>query len=271
MAGCRAVVHLAGRVDLAPDAPGLFPLHVGGTRHVVEAAQAAGVERIVLVSTSGAVGMSEDAGHIAGHDAPFAIGLARRWPYYHSKLLAEKLALESGAPVVVISPALLLGPGVSHPLVTRFAERQVPFTPRGTSAIVDVRDAADAVAAALSAGELGARYLLGHNLPFAELFARLHAITGAPAPLRAVPSRLARVLGPLSRGLSMLGAVEARRRVDELALCELHWGVDDSRARDALGYAPRPIDETLAATVDGAHETAPSRATAARTASATAR
>src|SRR5262245_28237740 len=58
--GCRAVIHLAGRVNWSGAAEGLHPLHVEGTRHAIDAARCAGAARFVHVSTSGTVGISRN-------------------------------------------------------------------------------------------------------------------------------------------------------------------------------------------------------------------
>src|SRR6266545_8076643 len=54
MKGCRALFHLAGFVSRDPDdGQRMMRVHIDGTRRVLEAAAAAGVERVVLASTSG--------------------------------------------------------------------------------------------------------------------------------------------------------------------------------------------------------------------------
>lgn len=53
--GVDAVVHLVGIIDETPSAGATFErIHVDGTRHVVEAARAANVDRFVYVSANGA-------------------------------------------------------------------------------------------------------------------------------------------------------------------------------------------------------------------------
>ena len=57
VAGARRVYHVAADYRLwAPDPRALYRANVDGTRHVLEAAALAGVERIVYTSTVGAVG-----------------------------------------------------------------------------------------------------------------------------------------------------------------------------------------------------------------------
>ncbi|MBI3722707.1 NAD-dependent epimerase/dehydratase family protein, partial [bacterium] len=123
--GVTRVIHLAGRVDRAPEAADeLYLVHVDGARNVLRAAARAKVSRFVHVSTSGTTAVSDSPDPIKDERAPDAVEVVRAWPYYLSKIFAERLALEAASlgvrlesgerakvPVVVVSPSLLLGPG----------------------------------------------------------------------------------------------------------------------------------------------------------------
>src|SRR5579883_2304385 len=117
-AGCEGVFHCAGKVSRKPeDAEELYRLHVDGTRNVLAAARACGVKRVVVASTSGTVAVSSDPDHVATETDETPLGLVSRWPYYRSKLFAERAALEAngnGLEVVCVNPTLLLGPGDVH-------------------------------------------------------------------------------------------------------------------------------------------------------------
>ncbi|MHC4831290.1 MAG: NAD-dependent epimerase/dehydratase family protein, partial [Planctomycetota bacterium] len=253
--GASLVLHLAGRVAWGPDAHDLFRLHVGGTRNVLRAAEQEGVTRLVYASTSGTVGISEDLDYVATSDSPWAFEAAKRYPYYFSKIIAEREAMaavtERELPVMIVNPALLLGPGRdrhgAQALVGRFLRKRVPAAPPGVAAIVDVRDAASALLAATHRGRPGVRYLLGHNITFSELFDRLSAVSGVSAPWLNVPrnaqglmQKAASALGAMERGVGLSGEQSAN-----FELSSLCWAIDDSLAREELGVDPRPLDETL--------------------------
>ena len=76
-----------------------------GTRRVLAAAQAAGVKRIVYLSTLMVYGQTDDGD--LDETAP-----RRRFgnPYSDSKLEAERIALSSGLPVAVLQPTAVYGP-----------------------------------------------------------------------------------------------------------------------------------------------------------------
>src|SRR5262245_20207703 len=88
--GCAALLHCAGKVSRRPeDAEELYRLHVEGTKITLDACRAAGVPRAVLASTSGVVAVTKEP-TLTNEDAPTPIDLIARWPYYRSKLYAEK-------------------------------------------------------------------------------------------------------------------------------------------------------------------------------------
>jgi len=136
-AGVDGVFHCAGRVSRDPrDAEALRELHVVGTRNVLAAAKRARVRRVVVASTSGTIGLSEDPAFVADETSPTPLGLIQLFPYYRSKLHQERAALEengSDLEVVVVNPSLLLGPGDIHGSSTRdvwLFLTSTPATPR---------------------------------------------------------------------------------------------------------------------------------------------
>src|ERR1019366_4598342 len=150
--GCAGAFHCAGVVSRKPDdAEELYRVHVGGTKTVLDACEAAGVRRVVLASTSGTVAVSERADAIGREDDPTPIALVGRWPYYRAKIFAERAALErSGARIEVVSvnPSLALGPGdvngSSTEDVRLFLEGAIPAVPARGPPFGRARDAARA-------------------------------------------------------------------------------------------------------------------------------
>jgi 2-alkyl-3-oxoalkanoate reductase len=104
--GCRAVVHAAawtGGPELAPEAG--YRVNVEGTRNVLAAAQVAGVERFVYLSSVAVYGVN-DAPLVDESMPTPPVGQA----YSDSKIAAEKLVRESGLAYVIIRPASTYGP-----------------------------------------------------------------------------------------------------------------------------------------------------------------
>jgi dihydroflavonol-4-reductase len=215
------------------------------------------VRRVVLASSSGTIAVSKED-RVATEADPYPISVVAGWPYYLSKIYQEKAALrihrDTGLPVVVLNPSLLLGPGdtrlSSTDVVFKFLERRIPAMPGGGLSFVDVRDAAAAFAAALVRGRPGERYLLGGaNMSFRDFFGRLERLSGVTAPRLRLPTALNLA------GARLLGQVHAWRNTEpdldlpSTEMGECFWYCDSAKAREALGFAPRDAQETLFETV----------------------
>ncbi len=255
--GIEGVYHLAGLVSRDPrDARKMYELHVDGARLLLAEAERAGVQRVVLASSSGTVGVSRTR-RVAVETDDYPIETVGRWPYYLSKIYEEKIAIEASKrlPVVLLNPSLLLGPGdarlSSTQDVFRFLQDRIPAIPRGGISFVDVRDAAAAFVAALTKGNAGERHFLGGaNWEFDDFFARLARIAHQPRPR----------LGPLPASLQIAGAhlmeriARARGHEPDLPASDVEMGqcwffIDSSKAERVLGFRARDPLETLSETV----------------------
>jgi len=255
--GCEALYHLAGLVSRDPnDARKMYELHVDGTRRLVTAARKAGVKRVVLASSSGTIGVSRTR-RIATEADDYPIETVARWPYYLSKIYEEKIALEfakRGLPVVILNPSLLLGPGDARLSSTQDVFRvllgRIPAMPQEGISFVDVRDAAQAFAAALTKGNVGERHLLGAaNWEFEEFFARLGRIAHKPPPPLRLPSAL-----QIAGAHLMERFAKARGREPDLPAADVEMGacwffIDSSKSERLLGFSPRDPVQTLSDTV----------------------
>jgi dihydroflavonol-4-reductase len=274
VAGCDGVFHCAGKVSRrAEDAEELQRVHVEGTKNVLDACIAKGVRRAVVVSTSGTIAVSEDPDHVATEADEAPIGLLNRWPYYRSKLFAERAALErNGAlmpggatfEVVSVNPTLLLGPGdvngSSTDDVRLFLERKIHAVPPGGLSFVDARDAAEGLRLAMEKGVAGRRYLLGAcNLTLGEFFGRLERVSGVRAPMLLMPHGK-HVAEIVRSGTQLLGRLTTRLGVPmpvdpaSLDMAHYYWYLDASLAESELGWTPRDPTETLADTVKDLEE-----------------
>jgi dihydroflavonol-4-reductase len=258
--GCDGAFHCAGKVSRRrEDAEALYRVHVEGTKTVLDACESAGVRRVVLASTSGTVAVSERADRFATEDDPAPIGLVARWPYYRSKLFAERAALErpGALEVVSVNPSLLLGPGdvngSSTEDVRLFLEGAIPAVPAGGLSFVDVRDAADAMLRAMERGVPGRRYLVGAcNLTVRDFFGRLSRVSGVGAPWVPMP-RSRDLAASLAEGLDRIASrVGFRTSVDPVSveMGQCFWYFESTRAEEELGWSARDPNVTLLDTVE---------------------
>lgn len=249
--GCDWVFHAAAAAQYwRLDVREVYRVNVEGTRAVLEAARRAGVARVVLTSSGAAVGLRED-GAPADESVPFNLPPGR-FPYGHSKWLAEKAALEAvagGLDVVIVNPSVVLGPGdlnrVSGDLVVRAARRQVPMAAPGGVGVIDVRDAAAAHVAAAERGRAGERYILNaHNVRTRDLIALIAQVAGVRPPRFTLPRAL---VGPAAALIDAARALRAPVPMDgnQLRLSAQFIYFDASKARRELGLAARPLEATV--------------------------
>ena len=257
--GVEEIYHLAGTVERSPaNSWHLYDVHVEGTRYVCEAARRHGVKRIVLASSSGTVAVGRDPVERT-EESGYAIDVILRWPYYLSKVYAEKLVLwhheNHGLPVVIVNPSLLLGPGDTRESSTKdvrlYLEGQIQAAPTGGLNLVDARDAAAGARAAMRKGRLGERYLLGGpNWTFREWIDRVEAVSGVRGPLFSPPSGVALFLAGIARKVLPLVGGAFKLDDESIRMSALYWYCDSGKARNELGFVTRDPMETLRDTID---------------------
>ena len=254
-----AIFHLAGKVSRDNnDAAVMNKVHVEGTRILCEAAKEAGVQTIVLASSSGTIAVSEDE-EILDETYPQPVDIISQWAYYASKYYQERTALENfhgdGRKLVIMNPTLLLGPEderlSSTNIVLDFLARKIPYCPSGGLSIVDARDAAAAFITAIDKGEHHEKYLLGSaNMTFAEFFGRLERLSGVAAPMLKIPKKLAVGGASLIESVFKNWGKTSPVATKEVEQAEHFWYFDSTKAKDSLGFEPRDPQETLNDTIN---------------------
>lgn len=249
--GCRYVVHCAALYSFSPrDRALVHRVNVVGTAGVVEAARAAGVQRVVLTSSSATLGASHDGMPRTEDDfAPEG----RSGGYHHSKLEQERAAFAGRVPVVALLPTAPVGPGDWKPtptgrMILDFARgKMFAKPPRGGMNLVPVEDVARAHVTALASGTPGERYILGgENLLLDDVWRLLSEVTGKPMPRWRVPDALA---------LAIAYADEARCRVQNGAqpfvplegvrMARERMFAQSSKAASELQFRPGPVRDAL--------------------------
>lgn len=170
--GCRYLIHVASPIStrMPRDRDALIVPAVDGTRRAIAAGLAAGVERIVVTSSTAAISY----GHPPDRTAPFTDADWTRTDgadvnaYTESKTRAEREAwslMEAagrGADLATVNPGVVFGPllgrdtGVSPEVIRRLLNG-LPVLPRISFSAVDVRDVAALHVAALTSPQAGGR------------------------------------------------------------------------------------------------------------------
>lgn len=256
--GARTVFHLAGRAHalddaLQADAP-YQRVNVEGTRQLARAALAAGVRRIVFVSSVKAMG--EGGATVADERSP-ALPVSA---YGRSKLAAEQALFEacagSDTEVVVLRPPLVHGPGQRGNLTRMFeAVARGRFPPltlgAGRRSMVHVDDVVDAaLAVAVTPACAGRVYLLSgpRDVSSSELHDLMLQALGRRPPRLRLPVAALWPLAWLGDGLGRL--LGRRMPLDSALLQRLTGAARYSAARlaaDTGFLARRDVSVTLAA------------------------
>ena len=225
--------------------------HVG-TVNVIRAALANGARRVLHTSTESIL-----------TSATFNCGAVENLrlrerdmlgPYCLSKFRAEQAVFEmvdAGAPVVMVTPTLPVGPGDRHQtpptrMAVEFCRGKLPAYLECRFNLVDARDVALGMVLAMDRGRFGVRYLLGgENHRLSDWLEILGREVGLPRPRWKVPYSLALTMAWLSErwadhvtGRMPLATVTGVR----LARRCMHF--DPAASLAELGLRPRSIQES---------------------------
>ena len=255
--GCDAAFHVAAMYEVgipASRCPEMHDANVDGTRRVIDTAVEAGVQRIVYVSTVGVFG--DTKGRIV--DETY-----EREPtgymscYEETKFLAHELAKErigKGAPVVIVQPGGVYGPGDPSVigtligLVRRFGLPFLVFPDAGFN-FVHVEDVAEGIILAHDKGQVGESYILGGEIvTMRDALERICRISGKRVPKRVLPGSLMRLSIPFGPVIGKLTGLPPNMR-ELLENANATFYATDAKARRELGYAPRDVEAGLTETL----------------------
>ncbi len=240
MAGCDEVHHVASPMIHSEDPDEVIPPALEGTLRVLRAARDARARRVVLTSSFAAIGYTPKPGAEYSENDwtdPDTPGLP---PYPRSKTIAERAAWEfmeqegGEMELVVVNPTFILGPtltsraGSSIQIIKAMLDGKVPVVRKQRFGVADVRDVADLHIRAMASPEAaGKRYLC--------------LADGPTISWLQVAQILRQRLGPLAE---LVPTEEAPG--DEPPELIIH----NDRARQELGWEPRPIEATIVETAE---------------------
>ncbi len=235
---CDVVVHCAAALPLWPREQ-IFETNVEGTRNVLEAAKAAGVPRVVFVSSTAVYGIPKQ--HPILEDAP-VIGVG---PYGESKIEAEKLcvAARAGLCVPIIRPKTFIGSGrlgvfdILFDWVRRGKNVPIIGSGRNRYQLLHVEDLCQAIYLAATADAKAANdtFNVGAEefTTMREDFQALLDHAGFGKKIRPIPSA---VVVPALRALEFLGLSPLYEWVYETADKESF--VSNEKIKAKLGWKP---------------------------------
>jgi dihydroflavonol-4-reductase len=254
MADCEACIHLASPSAWADIRTGpVESVVVDGTRTVLRTAHAAGMRRVVFVSSATAVNASTRP-VLFDETSSFELegsGLRYALAKHRAERAVWEVAAETGLEVVVVNPGETYGPDDTGMVTAGNLRDMLRDWPAlgcyGGTAVAYVEDVAAGVVLALDKGRVGERYILGgENMTVEQLIRMTLDIAGQRRkPVVILPNAL--VLG-LVRVLTRFG-LPSPVEPGVVEYATRYWFVDDRKARTELGYAPRPARQALLPTI----------------------
>lgn len=253
VSGCSHVFHVAALYALwTRPRRRVYEVNVEGTRHVLQAAWAMGVERVVVTSSVAALGLHED-GRPADEMVP-ATSATLIGDYKRSKFLAQELALafaQRGLPVVIVNPSFPVGPYDHKPtptgqVIVDFLNRRLPAYVDTGMNVVAVEDVALGHILAAEKGRPGEIYILGgENLSMREFLGLLSEVGGRPAPRVRLPAAPLIPLAHLNAAWSTVTGTVPRLTPDTARMAYHRMFYDPSKAVRDLGLPQTSAREAL--------------------------
>ncbi len=250
-AGCDALIHAAADYRIfVPDPRRMRQVNVVGTEALMQAALAAGLRRVVHVSSVATLKPRADGSPATEADAATpeeAIG-----PYKSSKTEAERLVEQmvrrDGLPAVVVNPSTPIGPFDRRPtptgrIILEAARGRMPaYVDTGLN-LVHAADCARSVVAALERGAPGERHILGgQDVSLADMLGFIAAECGHRAPVR-LPRAPLYPLAVLSELAARVTKREPMLTLDGLRMAGHRMYFSSAKAEAVLGHHARPWQE----------------------------
>ena len=174
-------------------------------------------------------------------------------PYFEVKELIESQMLDAsrrGLQVVIANPTYCLGPWDLHDrqlcTIPLLLSGEIPSSIAQTLNVIDVRDVAAAICAALDSELYGEPLQMsGHDISTEELYSQICKLGGVPSPRISTATTVA-LAGAYAMEL-MLGTIGEKTRLPAggmMMATLFDYMVSGNELRE-LGITPRPLTETL--------------------------
>jgi dihydroflavonol-4-reductase len=251
--GARWLFHVAADYRLwAKDPEEIVRNNLEGTRAVMQAALAAGVEKVVYTSSVATLSLK----HIPADETQPLSEAEAIGAYKRSKVVAERLVesmvVEQRLPAVIASPSTPIGPRDVRPtptgrIIVEAATGKMPaFVDTGLN-LVHVDDVAEGHWLTLQKGRIGERYILGgQDVSLREMLAEIARLTDRKPPTVNLPRGPLYPLAYAAEAIARLTGREPFLTADALKMSRYRMFFSSAKAERELGYRARPYVEALA-------------------------
>jgi dihydroflavonol-4-reductase len=258
MQGAQTVYHLAGMISILPGRNQILrQVNIQGTQNVLDAARYCDVARVVYTSSIHAIARAAH-GITIDESLPFDPAHAIS-EYDRSKAEASLAVLQAarqGLDAVIACPTGVIGPydyrlSEMGSLILSAMKSRLPFSIDGAYDFVDVRDVANGLTLVSQRGRSGESYILsGERISVRRLIETVCEITNRHVPILHLPIWLARFAAAFAPSFYRLTKMRPRVTPYALDTVSSNSVISHEKARRDLGYAPRPLRESIADTIN---------------------
>lgn len=253
--GVEVIFHLAASIAYGRrNKASLHQVNVLGVHHVLQAAAAHRVKKLVYVSSFATLGCRDEANTLQTTDESYQNDWSKSaYCYYgRSKYEGETAVLAAkDLDVVIAIPGIMLGPGPGHHashLPFKLAlTKKWSFTFQGGTNIIDVRDVASGLTALAKHGKHQQKYLLtAHNLEHKDLLTRIATLAGRNIKLFQVPKYWQHTIAAVIGLLEWLLPKDTLYSREGVIKTFSYRYFTFKKAEAQVGWAPHySLDETL--------------------------
>jgi dihydroflavonol-4-reductase len=256
LAGVSKVYHCAAIVSFHPsERERIIRENIALTAMLVDGCLLSGVKKLVHVSSTSATGRAKGGAWIT-EELEWRYSGAQSG-YAVSKFESERevwRAVAEGLSVVIVNPAMVLGPGnwgeSSTALITK-CYSGLKFYTEGVNAYVDVRDVAEVMVQLMECEIEGERFILASgNITFRQFFSSVCLALGRPEPSFRAKRWMGELVWRLERIRSLVTGQPPllTRETARTALAKQYYS--SAKIEDALGFTFRPLEETISWTCE---------------------
>jgi nucleoside-diphosphate-sugar epimerase len=259
VAGAEGVFHVGAtyRVGVPKsEHDAMWDANVRGTERVLDAATAAGAQRIIHVSTGNVYGNTRgqvvDETYVRPQPPDFL-------SYYdRTKYEAHQVALDrigKGAPVIIVQPGGVYGPDDPSELgnmidQARTGKLKMRLFPDAGFNFIYVEDVADGILLAYDKGRVGEAYnIAGEKATMGDLVDKTAELSGRKPPRATMPPALMKMAIPVGPVVGkLMGFPPNLGELIKTSDGVTFW-MTDQKARDELGFRFRDLDTGLRQTL----------------------
>ncbi|HYE84804.1 MAG TPA: NAD-dependent epimerase/dehydratase family protein [Vicinamibacterales bacterium] len=256
MTGVDGLFHAAAWYKVGVEDPLVDQINVDGTRNVLQTMRALEIPHGVYTSTVAVFSDTKGAvpdetyryegGHLSHYDRT-------KWIAHYRVALPK---MEEGLPLTIVMPGLVYGPRDTsgmHTALVDLLRRRLPMTPARTAFCwAHVEDTARAHIQAMEQGKPGETYIIaGPRHTFEHAFDLAAAIAGVRAPVFHPGPTAMRAMAAMMEVVGRFAKLPPALTPEALRVLAgtTYFGSSEKAARE-LGFAPRPLEEGMAQTLE---------------------